>query len=91
MRSYSRRPSSYLMSTHTLVTSVGDALRSLLSCLTCFPFPACDALSQSEIVVPLLNKAGKVVGVLDLDSTVKGSFDERDKAGLERIVGALRI
>jgi L-methionine (R)-S-oxide reductase len=53
--------------------------------------PACDALSQSEIVVPVKNKAGAVVGVLDLDSTVKGTFDEVDKLGLERIAEALRI
>jgi L-methionine (R)-S-oxide reductase len=56
-----------------------------------YAHPACDGLSQSEIVVPLRNKSGKVIGVLDLDSTVKGTFDEVDRAGLERIADVLRI
>lgn len=34
---------------------------------------ACDPDSRSELVVPL-HKDGKVFGVLDLDSTVKGRF-----------------
>lgn len=39
---------------------------------------ACDIRSKSEIVVPIhLN--GKVVMVLDLDSTTKGRFDEVDE------------
>jgi L-methionine (R)-S-oxide reductase len=42
-------------------------------------------------VVPLRNKQGTVVGVLDLDSTVKGTFDEDDKIGLERIAALLAI
>lgn len=52
---------------------------------------ACDDLSQSEIVIPLRSKSGKVIGVMDLDSTVKGTFDEIDRAGLERIAEVLRI
>jgi L-methionine (R)-S-oxide reductase len=45
---------------------------------------ACDAASQSEIVVPLL--AGeRVVGVLDLDSSRRSRFDEADARGLERL------
>ncbi len=57
-----------------------------------FPLnPACDDLSQSEIVIPLRSKSGKVIGVMDLDSTVKGTFDEIDRAGLERIAEVLRI
>lgn len=53
---------------------------------------ACDALSQSEIVLPLKSqKDGVTVGVLDLDSTVKNTFDDEDKRGLERIVALLKI
>lgn len=52
---------------------------------------ACDALSASEIVVPLRDKAGKVVGVLDLDSTVVGTFDVDDREALERLVALLSI
>jgi GAF domain-containing protein len=43
---------------------------------------ACDVASQSEIVVPLIN-AGRLFGVLDLDSPDVGRFDEEDRAGLE--------
>jgi GAF domain-containing protein len=47
---------------------------------------ACDAASQSELVVPLL-RDGQVLGVLDLDSPRKGRFDAVDQAGCERLVG----
>ncbi len=47
---------------------------------------ACDARSKSEIVVPLRDAAGKIVGVLDVDSESPAAFDERDAAGLEAIV-----
>ncbi|MDZ5712487.1 GAF domain-containing protein [Jeotgalibacillus haloalkalitolerans] len=43
---------------------------------------ACDAASQSEIVVPLV-KNGEVIGVLDIDSPIKNRFDEEDQNGLE--------
>jgi L-methionine (R)-S-oxide reductase len=46
---------------------------------------ACDAASNSEIVVPLL-KSGEVIGVLDLDSPRLGRFDAEDRAGLELLV-----
>ncbi|GER66408.1 protein YtsP [Weizmannia acidilactici] len=49
---------------------------------------ACDAASQSEIVVPLV-KSGKVVGVLDIDSPEKNRFDEEDEAGLTAFAAAL--
>ncbi len=45
---------------------------------------ACDAASNSEIVVPLF-VADKVVGVLDADSPVLGRFDDDDRNGLEEI------
>ncbi|NLY54865.1 MAG: GAF domain-containing protein [Firmicutes bacterium] len=44
---------------------------------------ACDAASRSEIVVPIINSAGKLLGVLDVDSPVLERFDEQDAAGLE--------
>ncbi len=47
---------------------------------------ACDARSRSEIVVPLRDAAGQVVGVLDVDSDRPDAFGEADRAGLERIV-----
>ena len=47
---------------------------------------ACDARSQSEIVVPLKGTKGKTVGVLDIDSKTLASFNETDALYLERIV-----
>jgi L-methionine (R)-S-oxide reductase len=48
---------------------------------------ACDSRSNSEIVVPLRDKKGKIIGVLDVDSKELGSFDEVDAEWLEKIVG----
>ncbi|NBU26472.1 MAG: GAF domain-containing protein [Gammaproteobacteria bacterium] len=55
---------------------------------------ACDAASNSEIVVPMIRSArggagGVLLGVLDLDSPKLGRFDAVDQAGLERIVATL--
>lgn len=47
---------------------------------------ACDSRSNSEIVVPLRDKTGKIVGVMDVDSKDLNSFDESDKEGLEQIL-----
>jgi GAF domain-containing protein len=49
---------------------------------------ACDAASQSEIVLPIL-KNGELFGVLDIDSPIKGRFDEIDEAGLRLFVETL--
>lgn len=43
---------------------------------------ACDSASNSEIVIPLHNAAGEIVGVLDIDSPHLARFDEDDKTGL---------
>jgi GAF domain-containing protein len=48
---------------------------------------ACDARSASEIVVPVLDRAGVVVAVFDVDGLEVGAFDAVDRAGLERILG----
>jgi L-methionine (R)-S-oxide reductase len=44
---------------------------------------ACDAASRSEIVVPL-QREGKLLGVLDLDSPSLDRFQDSDRLGLER-------
>ena len=44
---------------------------------------ACDSRSRSEIVVPVQDGSGRVVAVLDVDSTRPGHFDEVDREGLE--------
>ncbi len=47
---------------------------------------ACDSRSESEIVIPLKNTNGEIVGVLDVDSSEKDSFDNVDAKWLEKIV-----
>lgn len=49
---------------------------------------ACDSASNSEIVVPI-HEDGRVMGVLDLDSTSLARFEQDDATGLELFVGAL--
>lgn len=46
---------------------------------------ACDPVSRSELVVPLIEE-GLVLGVLDLDSPLLGRFDRRDQEGCEALV-----
>jgi L-methionine (R)-S-oxide reductase len=46
---------------------------------------ACDAASNSEIVVPVI-VAGRLSGVLDVDSPLYRRFDAQDAAGLEELV-----
>lgn len=49
---------------------------------------ACDAASNSEVVIPLF-KDGDVVGVLDIDSPLKARFTEEDAEGLQKFVTVL--
>ena len=49
---------------------------------------ACSSLSRSEIVVPV-KRGGKVVAVLDIDSSQIGTFDDEDRQWLERIAALL--
>ena len=46
---------------------------------------ACSSLSRSEIVVPLHNASGDVIGVLDIDSKDVGAFDDIDARWLEAV------
>jgi GAF domain-containing protein len=46
---------------------------------------ACDAASQSEIVVPLINADGTLLGVWDVDSPVIDRFDEDDRVGMQAL------
>ena len=46
---------------------------------------ACDAASRSELVVPLVDAHGGLIGVFDLDSPEPGRFDADDQAGIEAI------
>lgn len=49
---------------------------------------ACDAASNSEIVIPIA-KGDRLLGVLDIDSPLKGRFDEEDQRFLEQFVSTL--
>lgn len=46
---------------------------------------ACDSASNSEIVIPLF-KDEKLLGVLDIDSFEKATFDTEDEKGLKKIL-----
>ncbi|TAJ15355.1 GAF domain-containing protein [Marinilabiliaceae bacterium JC017] len=47
---------------------------------------ACSSISKSEVVVPVVNGAGEIIGVLDVDSKDLNTFDETDRVHLEKIV-----
>jgi L-methionine (R)-S-oxide reductase len=49
---------------------------------------ACDARSQSEVVVPVFDAAGALIGVFDVDSDRPAAFDAVDAQGLEAILKA---
>lgn len=70
-------------------TSVAKKETIIVADVHAFPgHIACDAASQSEIVVPLL-KNGEVIGVLDIDSPEKNRFQKEDQQGLEHLVSIL--
>jgi len=50
---------------------------------------ACDAASQSEIVIPIL-KNKEIFGVLDIDSPSKSRFDDQDEKYLAKFVEILQ-
>lgn len=47
---------------------------------------ACDARSNSEIVIPVFDYTGKLIAVFDVDSIDYNSFDEIDQRFLEEII-----
>ncbi len=48
---------------------------------------ACSFASKSEIVLPVFDRDGNVVMVLDVDSDKLDDFSETDAEGLQKIVG----
>jgi len=52
---------------------------------------ACDSRSNSEIVVPVKNETGEIIGVLDIDSSQKAAFDEVDAKWLGKILELIYI
>ena len=49
---------------------------------------ACDAASVSELVMPIIHE-GQLIGVLDLDSPIRGRFDEVDVTGCAELAAVL--
>lgn len=47
---------------------------------------ACDSRSNSEIVVPVSDAEGRLIAVLDIDSTALSAFDAADAEALERLM-----
>ncbi len=50
---------------------------------------ACSTSTRSEIVVPLVTPAGRLLGVLDVDSDDPDAFDEVDREALEALCAGL--
>jgi L-methionine (R)-S-oxide reductase len=50
---------------------------------------ACDSRSRSEVVVPVRDRGGALVGVLDVDGEKVGAFSDADAAGLSRVAGMI--
>jgi GAF domain-containing protein len=51
---------------------------------------ACSSFSKSEVVIPFRNRAGDIVGVLDVDSDKLATFDESDVEHLTKILNLLK-
>lgn len=50
---------------------------------------ACASSTRSELVVPVLTPAGRLLGVLDIDSDLPSAFTEADQEGLEALCESL--
>lgn len=50
---------------------------------------ACSATTRSEIVVPVIDRTGDLIAVLDLDSDRPAAFDGDDAAALEAMLAAV--
>lgn len=52
---------------------------------------ACDPNDRSEVVLPIADATGQVIGVLDLDSFDVGSFGDSDAIGLARVLATVGL
>ncbi|OFW80544.1 MAG: hypothetical protein A2201_05050 [Alicyclobacillus sp. RIFOXYA1_FULL_53_8] len=70
-------------------TAVSERQIQVVADVHAFPgHIACDPDSRSEIVIPF-EKAGRLIGVLDIDSPSKGRFSEEDAKGLREVMDVL--
>lgn len=71
-------------------TAWKEAKSLLIPDVNAFPgHIACSSSSVAEIVVPILDNQGQVVGVLDVDSERYDTLDETDVFYLERLSGVI--
>ena len=49
---------------------------------------ACDARSASEVVIPVFDAKGALIGVFDVDAIAPAAFDQLDADGLNKILVA---
>lgn len=69
--------------------AANDGVTQLVEDVHAFPgHIACDAITNSELVVPVVRK-GEVVAVIDLDSPEKARFDRADAVGIEALAEML--
>ncbi len=70
-------------------TAAAEARSVLVEDVHTFPgHIACDAASQSELVVPIIHNS-TVIAVIDLDSPRRARFDAEDQAGIEALAAIL--
>ncbi len=50
---------------------------------------ACAASTRSELVVPVFGRAGRLIGVLDIDSDTPAAFNEADASVLEALLAEI--
>ena len=50
---------------------------------------ACSSLSKSEIVIPIFDKDGEVISILDIDHSELNSFDEIDDKYLNQLLALI--
>lgn len=70
-------------------TAVSTKETQLVADVNAFPgHIACDANSQSEIVIPVYYN-NEMIAVLDIDAPIKSRFNSEDQEGLEQLVKTL--
>lgn len=68
-------------------TAARDRATQVVEDVNAFPgHIACDSRSASEIVVPVFDRSGALIAVLDVDATVASAFDAVDAYALERLM-----
>lgn len=71
-------------------TAVATMQAQLVENVADFPgHIACDAASQSELVIPFTAPDGRLLGVLDIDSPELSRFNRKDICGMNRFIEIL--